>query len=62
MIKRIMVHLTRKPTGQPKCGKHVPGEKRVLEWPNGSWRTLVCEDCFKYRNKRVTFIFNELLD
>ena len=61
MVKRIMVHLSRKPMGQPKCGKHVPEEKKVMEWPDKNWRAEVCDQCFKYRNKR-TFIFNELLD
>lgn len=62
MPKRIMVHLTRRMGGQPKCGKHVPPEKKVTSWPDQTWQTKLCPDCHKYKHKKIFYIFNELLD
>ena len=63
MPKRIMVHLMTRMGGQPKCGKHVPPENKVVPFSDLSDVIPVpCEDCFKYRNKRKYYIFNELLD
>jgi hypothetical protein len=63
MPTRVMVHLTTRMGGQPKCGKHVPPEKKVKPLSDlSNVVPVTCEDCFKYRNKRKFYIFNELLE